>query len=267
MQDLILLSFVQGITEFLPISSSLHLNLCRKIFDIRISYNLKLIDVFLHLGTFFAIFIYFYKELFFIIREFFSFNYKNPYFQLAIKLIIATLPCIFVGFLIKKLNIVFPQTLSNINFIFFGILLYVADKKGEKKHQEQPEAAKNHLFKITYKDSFLIGWAQCIAFIPGSSRLGTTITMARFLNINRIESVSFSFLLSLPTIFGAATLTSIDFLKKDKLDSFHFYVIPVTALFGLITCQYFLSYLKKGSLKPFALYRICLGVLLEVFSI
>ena len=186
MIEVLILSLIQGVTEFLPISSSSHLILFSKLTNFQ-NQSLSL-DVSLHIGSFLAVITFFYKDLI----EF----VKNK--DLFIKILISSLPVMILGFLLIQTDLI--SELRNIKVIgwmtlLFGVLLYISDKQ---------KLSKNIQFNFSYKSAIIIGLLQVLSLIPGVSRSGISITGARFLQFKRVEAAKISFLLSIPTL-GAVT--------------------------------------------------------------
>ena len=186
--EIFLLSIIQGVSEFLPISSASHLILASNIYEFR--NQSLLIDISLHLGSLLAILFYFRNEIFNL----------NKNFNLFYKIAIATIPLIIIGYFLYNSGIV--HQLRNIKVIawstlFFGILIYIADKNKFLKKIDSD---------FNVKSALLIGFFQVIALIPGVSRAGLTITAARILGFNRVDSTKISFYLSIPALFGASAL-------------------------------------------------------------
>ena len=246
MLEIILLSITQGITEFLPVSSSAHLILVSKFINFN-NENLTL-DISLHFGSLLAVLFFFKKEVL---------NFLNNK-SLFLKIIIASLPTMIFGYLLVKLNII--DQLRNINVIgfttiFFGLLLYISDKSKTKK---------NIINDFKIKDSIYIGFAQILALIPGVSRSGITITCARFLTFDRAESAKISFLLSIPTLLAVCSYNVVKIVQLNSLQITmqNFLGIILSFAFSLITLKIFISFLKKFSLIFFVFYRIFLGLLI-----
>lgn len=254
----IILGVVQGLTELLPVSSSAHLNLMPWIFN----WNMpESFDVALHLGTLLAITLFFFKDWINLI--------KGGYKQVVKKekstegrifwyIVIATIPTGIISlvldefseYICNKLGI--EMLLIAIALIIMGIILYVIDKKSESKIKYED---------ITFKQSMLIALSQAIAAaFPGVSRSGITMTVARLLKVDRESAAKYSFLLSTP-IIAAAVLVSI----KDFEFTIAF-LLGVLASFivGIVVIKFLLDYLKKGSFKVFAIYRIILGLIITV---
>ena len=250
MIEIFILSIIQGITEFLPISSSSHLILASKYFNFD-NQSLSL-DVSLHIGSFIAVIFYFKKDIF---------NFlKNK--ELFFKIIISSIPVMVVGYTLVKLNLI--EQIRNIKIIgwttlIFGILLYFSDKFSTAK------MIKNN---FNYKSALYIGFFQVLSLIPGVSRSGITITAARFLGFKREESVKISFLLSIPTlaavsIFGIINLSSSDNLNISLLNILSIFL---SFIFSLITIKYFLKYIKNFSLNIFVIYRVILGIIILILA-
>ncbi len=246
---ILLLSIVQGISEFIPVSSSGLLVIFENIFEIQ--NNNLLINVTMHGGSLAAVVLFFYKDLISL--------WKNP--KLLLNLIIATIPVVIVGGFLQYYGII--DQLMNIvvigySTIFFGILLFFSDRNNEDKKF-------NH--SISNKDSFIIGLYQVLALIPGTSRSGITLTGARFLKFNRVDAARFSFLLSIPTLSAAFILSA---YKIYKLDETEFNTLLLLAFIfsfvcSLLTIKYFLIFLKNFSLNVFVVFRIIMGLGLLTF--
>lgn len=250
MIEIFLLSLIQGITEFLPISSSSHLIIFSNLtkFD---NQNLT-IDVSLHIGSFLAVVTYFHKD----ILNFF----KNKY--LFLKILISSIPVMLIGFWLVKTNLI--EKLRNVEIIgwttlFFGILLYISDKYKLKK---------NISSDFNYKSAIFIGLFQILSLIPGVSRSGISITAARFLGFKRFDSAKISFLLSIPTL-GAVSIFGLKNLITSQDISFsvlNIISILLSFMISLITIKYFLKYIKEFSLNIFVAYRIFLGATLLIIA-
>ena len=250
MLEVIILSIVQGITEFLPISSSAHLILISKYFNFS-NENLTL-DVSLHLGSLLAIILYFRNELFDFI------NNKKLFF----KILLSSIPVIVFGFFLIKLNLI--DHLRNYKVIgwstvIFGFVLYFSDRVKIKK-------TISHDFK--YSTALYIGIFQILSLIPGVSRSGITISGARFFNFDRIDSAKISFLLSIPTL-SAASLFNIQKLiieKNFSISLLNLLGVLLSFLFSYITIKFLIKFLKKFSLFSFVVYRIILGFIILIYA-
>jgi len=250
MLEVFLLSLIQGITEFLPISSSSHLIIVSEFIDFK---NKSLaIDVSLHIGSFIAVVSYFYKEIF-------SFFKNKDFF---FKIIISSIPVIVVGFFLVKLNLIDKlRTIEIIGWttIIFAILLYISDKFKLEKNVEK---------NFTYKSAILIGFFQILSLIPGVSRSGITITAGRFLNFKRYDASKISFLLSIPTLAAVSIYGINNLLTADNFSFTNLNIISIifSFIFSYLTIRFFLNYIKKSSLNLFVLYRLILGTALITIS-
>ena len=254
----IILGIVQGLTELLPVSSSAHLNLIPMIFNWSMPESF---DVALHLGTLLAITIFFFKDWINLI--------KGGYKQVVKKekstegrifwyIVIATIPTgilslildEFSDYICEKFGI--EMLLIAIALIVMGIILYIVDKRAESKTKYED---------ITFKQSMLIALAQAIAAaFPGVSRSGITMTVARALKVDRESAAKYSFLLSTPIIAAAVLVSIMDF----EFTIAFFLGVLVSFIVGLFVIKFLLNYLKKGSFKVFAIYRIVLGLIITV---
>ncbi len=246
MPELIVLSLVQGITEFLPISSSSHLIILSKFLDFAKEDLLK--NISLHIGSFLAVLVYFRNEIL---------NYIK-YKKILILIIIASTPVIILGYFLVKLEVIdYLRGMKIIGWttIIFGILLYISDRfKVQKK--------LNHDFDL--KSSIIIGVFHSISLIPGVSRSGIAITFGRFLGFNRVDSAKISFLLSIPTLFAVSFYGIYSLYETNDLivKKLNFAFIIMSFLFSYTAIVFFLKFLKKSSLTLFVVYRIILGFVL-----
>ena len=247
-----ILGIIQGLTELLPVSSSAHLNIFPWIFNW--SKIPDSFDIALHFGTLLAISIFFIKDWLSLIKG--GFNQivkkeKSTEGKIFWYLVIATIPAGILSLILDKLSdITFGDSMVPIaiSLIVMGIILYIVDKKAESKIDYE---------HITLKQAVLIGISQAIAAaFPGVSRSGITMTVARSLKIDRQSAAKYSFLLSTPIIL-AAVIFSLDAFVFDLA-----FVIGVLTSFivGLFVIKFLFDFLKKGSFKIFAIYRIILGI-------
>ena len=243
--EILLLSLIQGVSEFLPISSAAHLILASNIYEFK--NQSLLIDISLHLGSLLAILFYFRNEIF---------NLKNN-LNLFYKIIVATLPLIIIGYFLYSTGIIYE--FRNIKVIVWttfagAILLHIADRRKIFNNLEN---------SFNFKTALIIGLFQIIALIPGTSRAGITITAGRILGFNRTDSTKISFYLSIPALAGASAIGIKDLLKENI--EFNFIVLVgifLSFIFSLITIKYFLKFIKKFSFKIFVFYRIILSLIL-----
>ena len=243
--EILILSLVQGVSEFLPISSSAHLIIIETLYDFKNSS--LLIDISLHLGSLTAIIFYFRKDLL---------NLKNNQ-QLLTLILIGSLPVIITGFILYQTEIIY--LLRDIKIIawttlIFGILLFLADKNNFNKKISSD---------LNLKSILLIGLFQILSLIPGVSRAGITITAARILKFNRVDSSKISFLLSIPALGGASFLGLKDLIKESfELNYLVFLAIMTSFIFSYMTVRFFLIYINKFSMNIFVIYRIIIAAIL-----
>ena len=264
----LILGIVQGLTELLPVSSSAHLNLFPWVFrwdDIGPSF-----DVALHIGTLFAIIIFFYKDWIKLIKggyEQVKYKKKTVYGRLFWYIVFATIPTGIACLVFDKISdkviegltsafnveaITVEMALIAIALIVMGIVLYVVDKKSK---------SVTDLKHITFKQAFWVSISQAIAAaFPGVSRSGITMTVGRKMGIKRTSIAKFSFLLSAPVVAAAALVKMKDFVFGLP------FIVGVLSSFivGMFVIKFLLKYLQKGSFKIFAIYRVVLGVIVFV---
>jgi undecaprenyl-diphosphatase len=273
--DAIILGIIQGLTEFLPISSTAHLTLTGKI--------LGLIDplhpedwtafiAIIQLGTVIAVIIYFLKDIINMITSLFH-DWKNRAAngttkwsndsRLAGRIIVGTLPVAIIGLAFKhSIEGMFTKEVGTIatSLIVLAFILLLAEKVGKKSR---------HVEQTTWRDGIIIGFAQACALIPGSSRSGTTITAGLFLGLSREAAARFSFLLSIPAVVGSAFFEMYE--ARHHLGAIG--ILPLTistivsGIVGYATIAFLLGYLKTHTTKLFIVYRICLGAILWFFLI
>ena len=254
----IILGIVQGLTEFLPISSSGHLNVFPWLFNWEMLSDGM--DVALHIGTLLALVIFFFKDWLSLIKA----GYKKVVKKEDSKegkifwyLVIATIPAGILSLVLDKISekiigddINFQMAIIAITLIVMGILLYIADKKSKSTTNYE---------NLSLKQSILIGASQAIAAaFPGVSRSGITMTTARFLKVDRESAAKFSFMLAMPITLAAVVFDLTNFTFDIAI------ILGILASFitGVIVIKFLMNYLKKGSFKIFAIYRIVFGVII-----
>ena len=243
--EIFILSAVQGISEFLPISSSAHLILISNFFDLRT--NSLLIDISLHLGSLFAIIFYFREDLF-------NLDKNETYLKL---ILVGSMPIIIFGYILHTSELIY--LLRNMKIIafmslFFGIILFFSD---------QAKIEKKISTNLNLKSIIFIGLFQILALIPGVSRAGITLTAARFLKFNRVDAGKISFLLSIPALAGASFLGLKDVINYSiEFNYLIIFAIALSFLFSFITVKFFLKYISKFSLNVFVIYRILVSLIL-----
>ena len=246
MIEIFILSLIQGVTEFLPISSSSHLIIVAE--NVNFTNQNLSIDVSLHIGSFLAVLVFFNKE----VLSFF----KNT--DLFFKILISSTPTILIGFVLVQTELI--DILRNIEVIgwttiIFGILLYFTDKFKLDKNIDD---------NFNYKSALIIGLFQILSLIPGVSRSGITITAARLLNFKRYDSAKISFLLSIPTLAAVSIYGMINIFSSQNLifSYLNFFSIFFSFVISFITIKYFLEYIKRFNLNIFVFYRVILGVII-----
>ena len=245
--EIVILSLIQGISEFLPISSSAHLIVFSTLYEFKSSS--LIIDVSLHLGSLLAIIFFFRKDLI---------DLKHNQKLLSL-IILGSIPLIVVGYILYKTELIYllrDMELIAWTTLVFGILLYFADKSRFDK-----KISSNLNLKII----FYIGLFQTLALIPGVSRAGITITAARFFKFNRFDSSKISFLLAIPALTGASILGLKDIINQ----SFEFnYLVLIAVIFAFLssyfTVKFFLQYINRFSLNVFVIYRILVAIILFI---
>jgi len=248
----IILGIVQGLTELLPISSSAHLYLIPWIFEwtnsVDFTQAFEGFDVALHAGTLLAIVLFFFKDwIKLIVGGFNRVVKKEKTFEgkMFWYLVLATIPGGAIGFILDKFleDVLTTPIIIGIALIVMGIVLYVVDKKAKSETEYED---------MTLKQTFLIGLSQALAFIPGVSRSGITMTTGRMLGIKRESVAKYSFLLSTPIVAGATL-----YKFKDFVINIPFFIGVFTSfIVGVFVIKFLMEYLKKGSFKGFAIYRV-----------
>ncbi|MCD8497595.1 MAG: undecaprenyl-diphosphate phosphatase [Alphaproteobacteria bacterium] len=262
---LIILALVQGITEFLPISSSGHLVVVGGLLEggdeaLAAWDRHILIDIAVHIGTLFSVLLYFWRDvlkMFCGLGDWLRRDFSSEGARLNINVLIGSIPVIIAGFILHALE---PPWLLSIEVIawstvIFGILLWVADRA--------PRAEKQ-VSDMGWKDALIIGIAQSMALVPGTSRSGITMTAGRFLGYSRTESAHFSLLLSIIAIAGAGVLSVKDLMDTGNAELTTDVIIAGFVAFAsaLAMIAFMMKFLEKFSFAPFAIYRVVMGCLM-----
>jgi len=244
--EILILSVIQGISEFLPVSSAAHIVLVSKYYSFN-NQNL-LIDICLHLGSLLAIIVYFREDLF---------NLKNNK-KFLIKILIGTIPIIPIGYVLYQTGLI--EMLRSLEVIawmtlIFGVILYISDKNTTDKKIET---------NFTNKSAIIFGLFQILSLVPGVSRSGITITAGRTLGFNRFDSAKISFFLAIPALIAASSLGLYNIYKEGSVELNFLAIIAVifSFIFSYLTIAVFLNIIKKFSLKMFVVYRIALSLLM-----
>lgn len=271
--EAILLGLIQGLSEFIPISSTAHLTIAGKLLGLVDPQNPEQWTSFIatiQLGTLAAVFVYFAKDIkdipiAFMKENVFSrtkFKEQTANSRMGWNIILGSVPIAVFGLALKKViegNLTKDPYVIASSLIILAIILFFAERFA---------SLKKNMKDITVKDAVWVGLSQCLALIPGSSRSGTTITAGLFLGMNREAAARFSFLLSIPAIFGSGMLSfyqSLEYLQADQLTTLIIATI-VSAVSGYAAIAFLISYLKKKSTMLFIVYRILLGVALIIMA-
>ena len=257
--QIILLSLLQGITEFLPVSSSGHLILFSKFTSF--PDQGAGMDVALHIGSIIAVMIYFAPSIWEMLKGLYVTklvpNFKVYGVQLFYLLLVATIPALICGGVLKYYGTEWMRSTKLIgwNILLYGILLWLMDH-----YSLTVRKIKN----MDIKDALLVGSAQCLALLPGTSRSGITITMCRFLGMERREAAKFSMLLAIPTILAAGILSGYELYMHGDWQEIHnaCSAIGYSFIFSIGAIYILMLWLKRWSFLPFVLYRIALGTIL-----
>ena len=243
--EIIILSAIQGISEFLPISSSAHLILVSSLYEFKS--NSLLIDISLHLGSLLAIIYFFRNDLL---------NIKNNKKFLSL-IILGSIPLVIVGYILYSTDLIYSLRSVEViawTTLIFGIILYIADKNRFDK-----KISTN----LNIQTIFFIGLFQVLSLVPGVSRAGITITAARILKFNRVDSSKISFLLSIPALSGASFLGLKGIVNQPiELNYLVFVAIISSFILSFITVKFFLIYINKFSMNAFVIYRIIIALIL-----
>ena len=251
---IVVLTLVQGVTEFLPISSSGHLVLV-PIFTGWPDHGL-IIDVAVHVGTLFAVILYFSRDIIAMLKGVVmaARGRKDPYAKLSGLLVLATIPVFAAGYGLKYYGVDGLRSLNVIAWttLGFGVVLWISDKVGMTLRRVE---------HLGVSDAIIIGFAQVLALVPGTSRSGITMTAARILGMERSDAARFSMLLSIPTIIGAGALSALDLYRIGDLhltvDAI--FVAGLSFVTAMVAISFLMTWLRRSSFAPFAIYRIFLG--------
>ena len=257
--QIIILSLLQGLTEFLPVSSSGHLILLSKFSNF--TDQGALMDVALHIGSVAAVILYFYKTLWEMICDVVKTkllpNFKYDGCRLFYLLLVATVPALIAGAALKFYGLEWLRNTKLIgwNILIYGIILWGVDRWA---------LTVVNIRNLKLSDALLIGLAQCLALLPGTSRSGVTITAARFLGMERREAAKFSMLLAIPTILAAGVISAYEIWRGGDagLISDAITAVGYSFVFSLAAIFLMMEWLKKWSFLPFVIYRVALGIVL-----
>lgn len=263
MFDIIILSIIQGITEFLPISSSGHLILFHHFMDEDGGQSVsKIIDIAVHVGTLLAVMLYFWGDLLSVVKGGFNIltlNMKTQDAKKSLNLVVASLPVIIVGFFIFQFDPTLFDSLMIMAWmtLIFGVVLHIADRcpQGDMVVEN-----------FTIKHAIFYGLAQCIALVPGVSRSGITMTAGRFMGHNRIEAARFSLLMGMIAIAGAGILAGLSMIGDVAISHEFLMVLGVGVGVSFVTAYgailLMMRWVSHASFTPFVIYRVVLGAIL-----
>lgn len=268
---ILILALVQGITEFLPISSSGHLVLAWELFD-RLGWQTPeqsqsdrlIIDIAVHVGTLFAVCLYFWRDLLQMALGLAKLlvGQSSPGARLAFHIILGSIPLVVIGYLFKDSITTVLHDIRIVAWatIIFAVVLFVADRMG---------LTVRRIEHITASSALFIGLAQVLALIPGTSRSGITMTAARFLGLERAEAARFSLLLAIPAIMGAGTLAGFDLYEMDnlRLGTDAMVAMAISFVVALLAIVLMIRWLRRASFTPFVIYRIALGAGLLIWFV
>ena len=254
-----LIGIIQGVTEFLPISSSGHLVIFAQLTNWEDQGLFT--DIAVHFGTLFAVLIYLRKDIYYFLTNILQLKVFED--QIIFKIILATLPAIVLGYFIYDYVSLYFRNIQLIalSSIVFAIILFFADRvKMDIKSWN----------KITYIEALVVGLFQVLAFIPGASRAGVTITAARFLGFDRSSAAIFSMLLSIPIILASLILTSIDLVSKSVININLYqsiFAAFIACLTALLSINLMMHFIQRSNFNIFIIYRVMLGFILLYFYV
>jgi undecaprenyl-diphosphatase len=259
-----LLGILQGLTEFIPVSSTAHLLIGQKLLGIPANDAMFSFLVLVQLGTILSLIVYFWKDLLKLVIAFFAKPFSTKENRLGWYIIIATIPALIFGYLLKSaVEALFKTSLleAAIRLLITAVVLALAEWLGKRNRS---------LEKMTWLDALLVGIAQVIAIFPGASRSGTTISAGMARGLDRPSAARFAFLMSIPVMLAAGGYQSLDLLKMSGLGSF----LPILAVgfvvaatVGWLAVKWLLGYLNKHSLYIFAAYCVVIGATCLVFAL
>lgn len=260
--QLVVLAVVQGLTEFLPVSSSGHLNLVHLLTDY--PDQGVAIDVAIHIGSLVAVVVYYWRDMLFLLgglRDVATFR-RTEAARLLLLLALASVPLVVVGFVMVKTGLV--EAVRSIEVIawttvIFGLVLWACDRLG---------ATDRAFAGSRVADAVWVGLAQCIALIPGASRAGITMSAARALGYERTEAARFSLLLSIPAILaaGAGTALELDNGAAQLVSAEALTAAALSAIAAFVSIWFMIALLRRTTMMPFVIYRLMLGVVLMWFA-
>lgn len=260
----VLLGIVQGLTEYIPVSSTAHLLIAQNILSIPADNNTFSFLVIVQMGTIFSLLFYFYRDIFAIVKAFFKRPFSSSDNKLAWFIILADIPALIAGFFLKDLVAALfrtPLLEAGIRLLISAVLLTTAEYFGRKQ---------TALDKMTWIQAIVIGFSQIIAVFPGASRSGTTISAGLFLGFDRKPAARFAFLMSIPIMLGAGLYEMYNVLSSSAIITDLVPIIIgfiVAALVGWLAVKWFLTYLSHHSLYIFSIYCAVVGIAVLIIYI
>lgn len=253
--EAILLGLIQGLTEWLPISSSGHLIIAQKLLGIEVP---LLFDVMLHFGTLIAVFVFLWSDIVKILKSLVKLDFKSESGKLIPFIIVGSIPVMLIGLIFHDIvDVLFKNLLVvSITLIITGIILFFTKfTKGGRK--------------LNLWDSLIIGIAQAFSLIPGISRSGSTISTGLFRNLDKDSAFKFSFLLSIPAILGANIFELTNSIFSNTKIDFTFYItgIVIAAIVGYLSLRFLFKILRKGRFYLFSYYCLVVGFIVLVFTL
>jgi len=257
--QIVWLALIQGLTEFLPVSSSGHLILFSKYTGF--ADQGQMIDIALHIGSLIAVVLYFWKSIKAMLVELFKNKFlpkfANTDVRIAYYLLFATLPAIIIGGVLSFFGMEWVRSAKLIGWtlIIYGIILWYTDTKFK---------AEKNLSNMKFWEALAIGFAQCLAFVPGTSRSGVTITVGRILGFNRSEIAKFSMLLSIPSILAAGVVAAYALSHSNEAAQIimAYQAVILSFVFSFMAIWFMMTWLRTKTFLPFVIYRIILGIFL-----
>ena len=256
-EQLILIAVIQGLTEFLPISSSGHLNLIHGL--THMDDQGLAIDVAVHVGTVIAVIAYNWTEIKKMMVSVLTLGGRHhDLFAVSISAIVATIPAVIAGFLLNQ-QAEMIERIRNVEVIawttlIFGVVLGIADRS----------EGKRRFVTTNFGDAIIIGLAQILAFIPGTSRAGITMTAARFRGLSHRAAARFSMILSIPVIIGSAVLKGGEVFSNGTVDQFIDMLIAgfIAMVIAFLSIGAMMAIIQRIGFMPFVIYRVLLGIIL-----
>jgi len=260
----LLLGIIEGLTEFIPVSSTAHMLIVQKLLNIPAGDAMFAFLILVQIGPLVALVLYFWKDLLALVKAFFATPFSTPENKMAWFVIIATIPALLAGVLLKKVVEGLFQTPlleATIRFFAAAILLTLAEYFGKRTR---------NIDSMTWFDALVVGLFQILAIFPGSSRSGSAISGGMLRNLDRASATRFAFLMSMPVMLAAGAYESLSILKMHGLSAFLPPLVVgfvVSAIVGWLAIRWLINYVSKNSLYVFAIYCAIAGVVVLLFQL